>query len=115
VLPETARNELPGSLTLHVYSSETLFPGLDRRFSFDDCGRQGTWTGSLFMSKKKERSRQDLNAQQYDLDGERDEMERSANIESFDYGDNDEMDEDVHNPNVDKQKSMKRKERDNIE
>jgi hypothetical protein len=65
------------------------------------------------MSKKKERSRQELNAAEHDRI-DRDDLEREPLAGTFDNMDEeDEMEE--HNPNVEKSHGMKQRERDNIE
>lgn len=66
------------------------------------------------MSKKKERTRQELNAKELDKNKEREELERRGDMERVDFMEDD-MDVPDHNPNVDKDPGLKRLERDNIE
>ncbi|MDX9975590.1 MAG: hypothetical protein RBU21_21585 [FCB group bacterium] len=64
------------------------------------------------MSKKKERTRQELS--ENELNREREDFQQEKSARSLDFMEDD-MDVPDHNPNVDKDPGMKRKERDNIE
>lgn len=66
------------------------------------------------MSKKKERTRQELSEKEMDMNLEREDFQREETTHSLDFMEDD-MDVPDHNPNVDKHRSMKRKERENIE
>lgn len=79
------------------------------------------------MSKKKDLNRQELNERQFDMeknDFERDESTRDMTRDEEDLGDAgfmrhedglEEDEESMHNPNVEKSRGMKERERDNIE